>query len=115
MIAASMLSLIALLVMVNLTTPSDVGPLGVLVFFTLAYLVCLGIMVGACKVFFALKKKMNGNRHINSRASYYYGSILAFAPILLLFMRSLGELNFLEVILVALFVVIGCFYLSKRL
>ena len=113
-IAAGLLSAIFLLIMINLTTPSDVGPLGVLVFFTLAYIVCLSAMIGVCRISFAIRNKFLGRVEVSRKRSYYYGSILAFAPILLIFMRSFGELNYLEIALVMIFVTVGCFYISKR-
>jgi len=114
-ITIGLLAVVFLLTMMNLTTPSDIGPLGVLVFFTLVYAVCLGAMIGLCRVFFMVKQKMQGGRAgANYKKSYYFGSILAFVPMLLIFMRSFGELNLLEVFLVILFAVIGCFYVSKR-
>jgi hypothetical protein len=111
----SLLAVIFLMIMINLTTPSDIGPLGVLVFFTLVYLTCLGVMVGICRVFFMIRRGIQRNKvRVSRKKSYYYGSILAFAPMMLIFMRSFGELNLLEVVLVILFVVVGCFYVSKR-
>jgi hypothetical protein len=111
----SLLAMIILMMMANLTTPSEIGPLGVLVFFTLIYLVCLGVMVGLCRVFFMIRERTQKNRvRSSNRRSYYYGSVLAFAPIILIFTRSFGELNLLEVVLAIVFVVVGCFYISKR-
>lgn len=112
---ASLLAVVFLIVVLNLTTPSDVGPLGVLVFFTLGYIVCLGVMVGLCRIFFALLAKMRRQRlEANRKRSYYYASVLAFVPIVLIFMRSFGELGVLEVFLALLLGIIGCFFVSKR-
>ena len=114
-IVTSLLAVVFLITMVNLTTPSDIGPFGVLVFFTLIYLVCLGAMIGLCRLFFVAKGKMKGvGAGASHKKSYYFGSILAFIPMLLIFMRSFGELNLLEVFLVVFFAVVGCFYISKR-
>ena len=113
-VITSLLAIIFLMIMINLTTPSDIGPLGVLVFFTLAYLICLGVMVGLCRIFFTVVGKLNNKQKVDRTKSYYYGSVLAFAPIVLIFMRSFGELNLLEVALVVLFAAVGCFYISKK-
>lgn len=111
----SLASLILLLAMMNFTTPADIGPLGVLVFFTLVYAICLGLMVLLCRGYFSTLSKMK-KRPIEgiNKKSFYYGSVLAFAPILMIFMRSFGGLNFLEVFLIVLFVIISCFYISKK-
>jgi hypothetical protein len=112
----SLLAVVFLIIMTNLTTPSEIGPLGVLVFFALIYLACLGVMVGLCRVLFAIGERMQRNkaRAASRKKSYYYGSILAFIPMMLIFMRSFGELDFSEVVLVMFFALIGCFYISKR-
>jgi len=112
---ASLIAAVFLVAMLNLTTPSDVGPLGVLVFFTLMYVVCLGAGVVLCRVWLFVKGGMqkNGMRD-NRKKSYYFGSVLAYFPIILVFMRSLGKLNVLEIALSILFVVVGCFYVSKK-
>ena len=111
----SLLALIFLVTVVNLTTPSEIGPLGVLVFFTLVYLTCLGVTVILSKGFLMLMQKTRrGRMQANLGKSYYYGSVLAFVPMILIFMRSFGELNLLEVALAVLFAIVGCFYISKR-
>ena len=113
--AVGLLATIFLVITINLTTPSDIGPLGVLVFFTLVYLVCLGVIVGLCRIFFAVRGKMQKNKtRVSPRKSYYYATVLAFVPMILIFMRSLGGLNLLEIALVVLFAVVGCFYISKK-
>lgn len=114
-IILSLVSAIFLAVMMNITTPSDIGPFGVLVFFTLFYVFCLGITITLCRGVLMLKKKMQKKEvGDTTKKSYFYGSILAFAPILLVFMRSFGELNVLEILLVVLFVIVSCFYISKK-
>jgi len=114
-VVMGLLAMVFLVTMVNLTTPSGIGPLGVLVFFTLVYLVCLSVMVVLSRAFFALRDKLQKSRvHVGAKKSYYYGSVLAFVPMILIFMRSFGELNLLEVALAVLFAVLGCFYISKR-
>lgn len=116
LVVIGLASVIFLVVMMNLTTPSEVGPLGVLVFFTLMYAVCLSVTVGLCRLFFVIVNKFRKTEIRNvSKKSYYFGSVLAFAPAILIFMRSFGKLNLLEVALVGLFVLIGCFYISKKL
>jgi len=111
----SLSAVILLATMMNLTTPSEIGPLGVLVFFTFMYLISLGVMVGLCRIFFALRGKLKKNKaRVGVRRSYYYGSVLAFVPIILIFMRSFGELNVLEIALVVFFALVGCFYITKR-
>ena len=109
--SVSLLAAIFLLVMVNLTTPQSVGPFGVLVFFVMLYVVCLGVSVGLVKLIFWVRSKERGG----SKKVYYYGSVLAFAPVIMVAMGSFGGVGVLEVVLVALLVFVGCFIVSKRL
>ena len=110
----SLVAMVFLMIMINLTTPSDIGPLGVLVFFTLVYLVCFGVIMGVCRILFQIVGRLKNKKTTSGRKSYYYSSVLAFVPIVLIFMRSFGELNFLEVVLVGFFAIVGCFYISKK-
>ena len=108
---SSLMSVVFLIVLMQLTTPAEVGPLGVLVFFILVYLVSLGLAVWCVKGAYALlgKLKNMGNRDIR------YGSIVAFMPVMLMVAQSFGNVSLLEVALVVIFVCLGCFLVSKRL
>lgn len=104
----SMLAAILLLLMLNFTTPADVGPLGVLVFFAACYVVVLGVALLLVKIFTKLAGKQMGRR------GYLYAAIIAFGPIMLLLAQSLGTLGPATVALVALVVFLACFLVSKR-
>lgn len=104
----SMLAAILLLLMLNFTTPADVGPLGVLVFFTACYVVVLGVALLLVKIFMKLAGKKMGRR------GYLYAAIIAFGPIMLLLAQSLGTLGPATIALVAVVVFLACFLVSKR-
>lgn len=104
----SMLAAILLLLMLNFTTPADVGPLGVLVFFAACYVVVLGVSLLLVKIFMKLAGKQMGRR------GYLYAAIIAFGPIMLLLAQSLGTLGPATIGLVALVVFLACFLVSKR-
>jgi hypothetical protein len=103
------------------TTPATAGPLGLLVIFISAYLTSLGVMsfflYGASRLFatffagFATKKPL---RPLTLRKAYYYATIVATAPVMLVGLQSVGAVGIYEVGLVILFVVIGCVYISRR-
>lgn len=105
----SLLAAVILLVMLNFTSPTGIGPLGVLVFFTTFYVLMFGIAVGIVKIFAALLRKQMG------RKEYLYGVVIAFGPIMLMLAQSLGSISLLTVALTVLFVLLGCFLVSKRL
>lgn len=105
----SLLAAVILLVMLNFTTPTGIGPFGVLLFFTTFYILVFGIAVGVVRIFTRLSGK---NR---SRKEYFYGAVIAFGPIMLMLAQSLGSISPLTVTLTAVFVLLGCFLVNKRM
>ena len=104
----SLIAAVILLTMLNFTTPAGIGPLGVLVFFTAVYVLMLGIAVALVKLFLKRTGKQVGKK------SYMYGAMIAFGPIMLLLAQSLGSMSPLTVGLTVVFVLLGCFLVSKR-
>lgn len=105
----SLFAAVVLLVMLNFTTPTGIGPLGVLVFFTMFYVLMFGLAVGIVKIFAKLLGKPM------RRKEYLYGVVVAFGPIMLMLAQSLGSVSLLTIALTVLFVLLGCFLVSKRL
>ena len=104
----SLLSAIVLLVMLNFTTPLGVGPFGVLVFFTTFYILMLGIALVGVRFFARLMRAQLGKKE------YVYGAVVAFGPIMLMLAQSMGSMNVTTVGLTIIFVVLGCFLISKK-
>lgn len=107
----SLVAVIILLAMMNLTTPTEIGPSGVLVFFLLIYVVMFGVCTGAVAVF----RKMTRAKGKMGRKQYFYAAVMAFAPLMMLLIQSFGSVNLLTVALLAVFVAVGCFVINKRL
>lgn len=115
-------SIIVLSLMLVFTTPASAGPFGLLVIFISAYLTSLGLisffLYGGSRIIayvssgFTVKKPI---RAVSFRRSYYYSTILAAAPVMLVGLQSVGSIGVYEVILVILFEVIGCIYITKRI
>ena len=115
-------SLCLLSLMLVFTTPASAGPFGLLVIFVSAYLTCLGLisffLYGASRILaqtttgFTLKKPI---QPWPFRRAYYYSTILAAAPVMLIGLQSVGSVGVYELILVILFEVIGCLYITKRM
>lgn len=118
----TILSLGVLAIMLALTTPATAGPFGLLVIFISAYLTCLGLisffLYGISRVIsyvaagFAVKKPL---QTLSFRKAYYYSTILAAAPVMLIGLQSVGSIGIYEFILVVVFEVIGCIYITKRI
>jgi hypothetical protein len=110
----SVTSLVLLAGLVFFTTPTQIGPLGVLLFFVLVYLVSLGIFtIAIWHVSRAMPNLFKGRvsakplRPVGDKRAYYLGTVLAFIPVLILGMQSFGGIGFLELGLIALFAVVG--------
>lgn len=104
----SLLAAAVLLVMLNFTTPAGVGPFGVLVFFSACYILMLGIALVLVKLFMKLAGKKIGRR------VYLYAAVIAFGPIMMLLIQSLGTLTPLTIAAVIILIVLVCFLISKR-
>jgi len=108
-------------VLLNVTTPIIAGPFGILAIFVFAYLASLGVvtffiywvgrLLAHLSKAFALSRPFTG---LNFKQSYYYSTIIAAAPIMLVGLQSVGSVGFYEIGLVILFVGIGCLYITKR-
>ena len=118
----TLVSLITLLLCLTLTTPATAGPFGLLLIFISAYLSSLGLvsffLYGATRVLrfflsgFSLRKPY---QRLSLRKSYYYGTVLALAPVLLVGLQSVGAINVYSLILVIVFEAIGWIYVTKRM
>lgn len=110
-----------LLFFVSTTTPSQAGPLGILVVFLCLYGVLFsgttfliwGVQRVVVKLLspFTVRRPM---RPLSLSRAYYFASIISLAPVMLVGMQSVGGIGVYEVGLVALFTIIGCVYIAKR-
>jgi len=118
----TIVSLCLLGLMLVTTTPASAGPLGLLVIFISAYLTSLGLIsfflygisrvLGYALAGFSLRKPV---KPISFRRSYYYSTVIAAAPVMLVGLQSVGSVGVYELILVTAFVAIGCLYITKRI
>ena len=106
----SIIGLAALVLMLCFTSPTEIGPLGVLLFFTTIYIVSFGAVTFLTQAFikmaFGLSKLKNKD--------YLYAAVLAFAPIMLLMARSFGAINPWTVGLIVFFLSLAEFLVYKR-
>lgn len=107
----SIIGLAALILMLNATSPTEVGPIGVLVFFTTLYVFTFSIISLAMQVFFYLGTK---KKSLNKK-EYLYSAVLAFGPIMMLMARSFGAINVWTIALIILFLSLAEFLVYKRI
>lgn len=118
---STLVATLVLLLLMNFTTPNEIGPLGVLVFFTMFYIVMFGVMDVIVLVVrrFLLKKreklaKRKDGKIARERREYFLAAVLAFFPVLILVFRSAG-MNVLEMIAIVLAVeIFGGILVWKR-
>lgn len=108
MLVLSFVAVVVILAMINFTTPTGVGPLGVLVFFTMIYIVLYGVVNLIVELFM----KAEGKRQTKSR---YYAAMISFGPIMLLLVQSFGSLNLITLLMITMFVFLGCFVIKRRI
>jgi hypothetical protein len=115
-------SLCLLVLLLNITAPTTVGPFGILAVFILGYLSSLGVMtyflytgsrlLAHLSTAFTVKRPLSA---MPFRVAYYYSTVIAAAPIMLIGLQSVGSVGLYELALIIVFMVIGCVYITKRI
>ena len=106
----SIIGLAALVLMLKFTSPTEIGPFGVLLFFTTLYIATFGVVTFAMKLFYktAFKKTAFGNK------DYLFSAVLSFGPIMLLMARSFKAINIWTISLIVIFLILAEFLVVKR-
>lgn len=115
-------AILGLFLVFSLTNPLDAGPGGMLLVFFLVYILFASVFfiflnggIGLIGRLLNKYRKVNLKEwQIGVRKSYYIASVLAFGPVLLLAMQSVGQLQLRDVILALVFLAIAIFYVVKR-
>lgn len=120
LILAIVIASTLLVFLLQTTTPSTIPPIGILAFFVLLYtLVLCGLtyfLLATSRLVSWLRRKMSlrASAHLTLRRAYLYASVLAFAPVIILAMQSVGTTGLTDILLVILFEAIACFYVWRR-
>lgn len=107
---SSIIGLAALFIMLNTTSPTEIGPLGVLLFFTTLYITLFGVITLIQGAFYRLafgKTSLSGK-------DYLYSVVMAFGPIMVLMARSFGAINIWTIGLIVIFLALAEFLVYKR-
>jgi hypothetical protein len=108
------LSFAGLVVLLNRTNPLDVGPAGILLVFGLAYAFISSALYLLLTLVMMLLAYFVTIRVASRRKLYYLSSIIALAPVFLLALNSIGQLEVKDFVLVLALVGFACFYVVKR-
>jgi|SRR6185503_21376239 len=107
-------ALILLGAVLNMTNPLESGPMVILVVFMLLYVLILSALSAALHLVGAVVRMVRPGRPFSLRRGYYMLTIIALAPVLLVALNTLGQLDALEIILILILVGLGCFYVVRR-
>lgn len=112
-----------LLSLMHTVDPVAAGPSGILVSFILIYLIVASLLftllhwgVQAVTVQLAKRRSRVTARayRVGVRKAYYIASAVAFGPVLLLALNSVRQLKPTDILLVAVFLALAIFYITKR-
>lgn len=119
--AIPLVSALAIFILMVQTSPQSVGPAGILLVFLLLYVFfasCLFIVLHAGE---SIVRRLAGEDRVRRlprwglevKRAYYLASVVAFVPVALLAMQSLGQLQVTDVLLVAALAGLLSFYLLR--
>ena len=118
----SLASLCVLSLMLTFTSPASAGPFGLLVIFITAYLTFVGMisffLFGINRLIVMVSEGMTVRkplRKMEFRRAYYFSTVLAAAPVMLIGLQSVQSIGIYEVLLVVIFEVVACLYVSRRM
>lgn len=121
LITVGLVSAGLLLIIFTTTTPSTGGAFGILSVFLLSYIVSLVLFTFLLWfTAFLIRKAGKRTRFIRKpytltlKNAYYYSSVIALGPVIMVSLQSVGGIGLYELILTALFIVLGCIYVSRR-
>ncbi len=119
----SLIALCGIIAIVNLFTPTDIGPLGILGFFVLVYIMSVGMvnlfLYGVYRLIYMLKSNIfqSKERKTNNHNILYflkYSLVISFTPLVLIARQSSGGINLLDIFLLFIIEIIALVYVSKR-
>lgn len=103
-------------------SPSQIGPMGILLFFIFLYINSVGLISLAIvllmsifnfiylNIFKKTSKLFNTSRYI-----YYYSTLFATIPVFIIAFKSVGEVSLFEIFLIFVFQSLGIFYIRKKI
>ncbi len=114
MYVAPFIFAIIIVYILNMTSPLSIGPGGILAIFILLYAFFLSLFFAVIYLATKLLTGINKKIHLPQRKAYYLATVLAFMPVFLLALNSIGQLGFLDVVLTLVLVSVAGFYVMRR-
>ncbi len=115
----TLISFVLLSAILQVTSPATSHPVVILVVFGLIYVLALGVLTFLLLTINRTIKSFSPEHrrvsvHLKADHAYYYASVLALTPVLLLGVKSVGHLGIYEVALIVIFEIVACFYVARR-
>lgn len=121
LIIVGVLSAVCLGYILVSTTPMAAGATGILAVFLLSYIMSVIVLTFFIFVTHRIITKLFYSDRTGSvaddvtlRRSYYFASIVALGPLILVSLRSVGKIGVMEVALVLFLLAIGLLYVSRQ-
>lgn len=102
---------VCITLVLNLFNPIQIGPNGILVFFVLAYLLIFLIVLSVMRLVQTFSKKYGQS----TQKLVYLAAVVSFAPVMLIALSSINQLQILDIALVIVLEVLAIFYVSRRM
>jgi len=110
LVGSAVVLAVLLVGMLNFMSPMTVGPNGILLFFLLAYLFSVVAALVLLKTWrLVFRKKFSAVK------AMYLATTIAFAPVMLMALNTLNQLQVIDVVLVMVFECLALFYIFRRL
>lgn len=121
LISTGLVSAGLLLILLTTTTPTSAGAFGILAIFLLSYVFFLVLTTFTLWFTAFLVSKITSNIRsfrrpysLSLKKSYYFSTVIALGPVLIVSLRSVGGVGVYEFMLILLFIGLGCLYVSRR-
>ncbi len=108
--------------MLTFTSPAQAGPFGLLVIFLAAYLTFVGMisffLFGMQRLVVMVSSGVTRRKPLKQmpfRRAYYFSTVLAAAPVMLIGLQSVRSVGVYELALVIVFEIVACVYVSRRM
>jgi len=113
-IISSIVALVLLTILLNITNPASAGPFGILILFVSVYVIFVGLITGLICILSKIVSRLSfifmSRRPIYTisiKNAYYYSTVISLAPVMLIGLNSVGAGSFYSTLLVIIFELIS--------
>jgi hypothetical protein len=117
----SIVFILILIIYINNSNPSEAGPIGILLVFSLIYGISIALFIILIRAYHYILN--NASKYLsifkpknsfNLSSAYYYSTVYALVPVFVIGFSSVGVFGFYEIMLIVIFESLGIFYVRKK-